>query len=57
MIQLREPPTKQFTSSLVNRGWQKQGDIYLNEPLGCFLEYKPEEQQLIIMSTLYLSVP
>lgn len=57
MIQLREPPTKQFTSSLVNRDWQKQGDIYLNEPLGCFLEYKPEEQQLIIMSTLYLSVP
>ena len=54
VIQLLEPPTEQFADALVSRGWQKQGDIYMNEELRCYLEYESQELQIIIKSTPYL---
>ena len=52
VVQLSEPPADGFWDSLPAKGWHKQGERYVNEQ--SFLEYYPQEKQLVIQSILYL---
>ena len=52
VVQLGEPPADGFWNSLAAKGWQKQGERYVNKQ--SFLEYHPNEKQLVIQSVLYL---
>lgn len=52
VVQLSEHPADGFWNSLAAKGWQKQGERYVNEQ--SFLEYHPNEKQLVIQSILNL---